>query len=177
MNGLSSGQNSLDDFHARIVAVRMDGDKAAAGAERARQRSDHPLGFEFERGARAIGLRGDDEIVIGDRAAGSWDQRVEQETVVLAIDDEHHRALVDRVAGARADAGFPVLHQKRLEIDDLLLEAMRGISGQRQFVPDQTRRRVERLDREPRRVGISEIGQAPKPLPDARRSGPTFFVK
>jgi hypothetical protein len=84
------------------------------------KRRDHALGLELERGARAIGLRGDDEIVIGERAAGLWDDRVEQEAVILAIDDEHHRPLVDRVAGARADAGFPVLRQERFEIDDLL---------------------------------------------------------
>ena len=33
----------LDDFHAGIVAVRMDGDQPAAGAERARERPDHAL--------------------------------------------------------------------------------------------------------------------------------------
>ena len=91
----------LDDFHAGIVAVRMDGDQPAAGAERARQRRDHALGLEFERGARAIGLRGDDEIVIGERAAGFRNDRIEQEAVVLAIDDEHDRPLIDRIAGAR----------------------------------------------------------------------------
>ena len=142
-----------------IVAVRMDGDEPAAGAERPRQRRDHPLGLEFERGAGAIGLRGDDEIVIGDGAAGPGNDRVEQEPVVLAIDDEHDRTLIHRIAGARAHPGFPVERQERLEIDDLLLEAMRGIADERKLVPDQARGGVERLHGQPRRVGIGEVGE------------------
>ena len=60
----------VDDFHAWVMAVRMDGDEPAARTERARERSDHALGLELQRGAGAIGLRRDDEVVIGDRAAG-----------------------------------------------------------------------------------------------------------
>ena len=149
----------LDDFHAGIVAVRMDADQPAAGAERLGQRPDHALGLEVERGAGAIRLRGDDQIVIGDGAAGLRNDRVEQEAVVLAIDHQHDRPLVDRIAGARADAGFPVLRQERLQIDDLLLEAVRRIAVQRQLVPHQARRGIERFHRQPRRVGVGEIGQ------------------
>ena len=60
----------LDDFHAGIVTVRMDGDEPPAGAERAGERRDHALGLEVERRAGAIGLRGDDEVIIGACAAG-----------------------------------------------------------------------------------------------------------
>ena len=137
----------------------MDGDEPAAGAERARQRPDDALGLEVERGARAIGLRGDDEIVIGERAAGPRNDRVEQEAVIFAIDHQHHRAVIDRVAGARADAGFPVLGEEWFERHDLFLEAVRRIAGQRQLVPDHARCGVERLHREPRRVRIGEVGQ------------------
>ena len=121
----------LDDLHAGVVAVRMNGDEPAAGAERARQRRDHALGLELQRGAGAIGLRGDHQVVIGGGAAGPGNDRVEQEAVVFAIDDEHDRALIDRIAGARADAGFPVVCQETFEIDDLLLEAVGGIAGER----------------------------------------------
>ena len=54
---------------------------------------------------------------------------------------------------------FQFCARKRLEIDDLLLEAVGGIAGERQLVPDQARRGIERFDREPRRVRIGEIGQ------------------
>src|SRR5208283_5543968 len=63
----------LDDLHARVLAVRMNGDEPAAGAERARQRRDHALGLELQRGAGAIGLRGDHQVVIGGGAAGPGD--------------------------------------------------------------------------------------------------------
>ena len=106
----------------------MDGDEPPAGAERAGERRDNALGLEVERRAGAVGLRGDDEVVIGARAAGARNDRIEQEAMVVAIEHEHHRPLVDRVAGARRDAGFPVLRQKRLERDDLLLEAVRRIA-------------------------------------------------
>ena len=85
------GPDPPNDFHARIVAVRMDGDEPAAGTERLSERPDHALGLELERSAGAIRLRGDDQIVIGDGAAGFGDDWVEQEAVVLAIDDEHNR--------------------------------------------------------------------------------------
>ena len=66
MNGFSPGQTFWMISMARIVAVRVDADQPAARPERARQRRDHALGLELERGARAIGLRGDDEVVVGD---------------------------------------------------------------------------------------------------------------
>src|SRR5215471_19555414 len=126
----------LDDFHAGIVTVRLNADQPAAGTERARERRDHALRLELERSARPIGLRGDDQIVVGERAAWLRNDRIEQEAMILAIDDEYHRALIDRIAGARANASLPILRQERFEIHDLLLEAMRRIAGQRQFVPD-----------------------------------------
>ena len=159
MNGLSPGQTLLDDLHAGIVAVRMDRDQPAARAERVGERRDHALGLEVERGARAIGLRRDDEVVVGDRAARPRDDRVEQELVVVAIDHQHHRPLVDRIAGLRAHPGLPVLRQERHEIGDLLLEPVGRIAGERHLVPDHAGGRAQRLHREPRRVRIGEVGQ------------------
>ena len=137
----------------------MDRDQAAARPERARQRRDHALGLEVERGARAIGLRGDHEVVVGDGAARPRHDRVEQELVVLAVDHQHHRPLIHRVAGLRAHARLPVLGEERLEIGDLLLEAVRGRAGERHLVPHHARRRRQRLDGEPGRVRIGEVGQ------------------
>ena len=159
MNGLSFGQISADDIHAGIVAVRMNGDQPAAGTERACQRRDHALGLEIERSARAIGLRGDDQIVIGDRAARLRNDRIEQEFVVFAIDHQHDRALIDRVAGLGADSRLPVLRQERFEIGDLLLEAVGRVAGERQLVPDQARRGAHRFDRQPRRIRIGQVGE------------------
>ena len=66
-----------DDLHAGIVAMRMDGNQPAAWSQRFGQRRDHALGLELERGARAIGLRRDHEIVVGDRPTRARDDRVE----------------------------------------------------------------------------------------------------
>src|SRR5262249_16360473 len=40
---------TLDDLKPRIVAVGMNGDEAAPGPERARQRRNHPAGLELDR--------------------------------------------------------------------------------------------------------------------------------
>ncbi len=149
----------LNHLHARVMTVRMDGDQPAARPERARQRRDHALGLELERGAGAVRLRSDDEIVISAGAPGARDDRIEQETVIVAVNYEHYGPFVDRVAGARGNSGLPVLHQERLKPNDLLFEAVRGITEQGQFVPDEARRGIERFDVQPRRVGIGEIGQ------------------
>ena len=79
--------------------------------------------------------------------------------MVLAIDHQHHRPLVDRIAGLGADAGLPVLVEERHEIGDLLLELVRRRAGQRHLVPDHAGGGAERFHREPRRVGIGEVGQ------------------
>src|SRR5579884_458239 len=75
--------NLLDDLNARVMAVRVDGDQPAAGAERARQRPDYALGLELQRGARAVRLGSDDEVVIGLCAAGLLNDWIQQKAVVL----------------------------------------------------------------------------------------------
>ena len=59
----------------------------------------------------------------------------------------------------RTYAGFPILRQERLEIHDLLLEAVRRIAGERQLVPDHAGGGIERFHRQPRRVRVGEIGE------------------
>ena len=89
----------VNDFHAGVMAMGVDGDEPAARAQRLGKRGDHALGFEVERGARAVGLRGDHQVVIGHGAAGARNDRIEQELVVGAIDHQHDRPLVHGVAG------------------------------------------------------------------------------
>src|SRR5262245_22817527 len=120
----------------------MDRDQPSARSQRTGQRRDYALRLEFERSARAIWLRRDDEVVIGDRAARLRNDRIEQEFVILAIDHEDHRALVDWIAGFRAHPRLPVLRQKRLEVRDLLLETVSGLSGKRHLVPHEACRRA-----------------------------------
>ena len=121
--------DALHDLDAGIVAARMDRDQASARPQRAGERRDDRLRLELGAGARAIGLRGDDEIEIGIRRPRLRDDRIEQELVVLAVDHEHHRPLVDRVAGLRADAGLPVFRQEGLQPGDLLLEFCDVVPG------------------------------------------------
>ena len=126
----------LDDFHAQHRGhVMLDTDQPAAGAQSTRQGCHDPLRLEFERGARPIRLRGDDQIIVGERAAGLGNDRIEQEAVILAIDDHHHRhARTPDCRCARSPRPSISWRQERLEIDDLLFEAVRGIAGERQLV-------------------------------------------
>ena len=91
----------------------------------------HPARLELDRRAGAIGLRGDHQIVIGAGEAAARPHLVEQEFVVLAIDHQHDRLLVDRIAAAGADPGAPVLAEEGLQLGDLRFEIVRGVAGQR----------------------------------------------
>src|SRR5215831_7704133 len=105
--------------------MRMDGDQPAARRQSPRQRRQYAFGFELDRGAGAVWLRSDDQIIIGNRRAASRSHLVEQKFVVVAVENEHDRAIVDRIAASRADACAPMLGQKGLKIGDLLLEFVR----------------------------------------------------
>src|SRR5262249_35978350 len=112
MNGLSPGHSFWMISRPGSLPwewMGMSRPPAAAGSQRLGERRDHALGLELERGARAVGLRGDDEVVVRHRAAGPRDDRIEQELVIVAIEHQHHRPFVDRIAGFRADPGLPVL--------------------------------------------------------------------
>src|SRR3974377_2171479 len=73
----------VNDLHPRIMAGGVDADETSARSYRSRQRSNHASRFEFERCACAVGLRGNDEIIVGHGAARTRDDRIEQELVVL----------------------------------------------------------------------------------------------
>src|SRR5579871_2402793 len=123
-----AGPDLLHDLGAGIVAVGMHTDQAAARAERARQRRNHPLRLELGRGTRTIGLRGDDEIIVAACCAPARADMVEQKLAVLEVDNEHERLVVHRVAGLGADPRGPVLTQEWLQLGDLLLEIARGVT-------------------------------------------------
>src|SRR5713226_4929536 len=57
-----------------------------------------------------------------------------------------------------ANSGTPVFGQKPFEFADLLGKAVSRIAGQRDIFPDQTLRRGRRARRQPRRLGVIEIG-------------------
>src|SRR5690348_14821515 len=99
----------LNDLKPRIVAVRVDADEAPARREAARQRR-HDLGrLELDRRAGAIGLRGNDQIVIGAGRAAPRPHLVEEEFVILAVKHEHDRLFVDWISADLAHLGAPVL--------------------------------------------------------------------
>ena len=143
---------------AGIVPVAVNADQTSAAAERARQRRDHPARLELGRCARPIGLRGDDQIVVPMRAAASRPNVIEQELAILAIDDQDHRLVVDRIAGLRADACGPVLAQERLQLGDLPLEIARRVAGEAELLPDHAACRLHRVRREQRRLGVVHVG-------------------
>jgi hypothetical protein len=119
--GIFAGPDALDDLEPRIAAMRLHAEQPAAGPERPGERRDHPARLELQRRTGAIGLRGDDEIVVGARGAASRDHLVEQEAMVGAIENQHDRTFVDRVAALGADMGAPVLGEEALQPGDLVL--------------------------------------------------------
>ena len=136
-NGSSSGHTLRTISRPGIAAAGMDAEQAAAGPQRAGERRDHLGGLELDRHARAIGLGGDDEIVVGARGALLGDHVVEQEAEVVAVEHERDRALVDGIAGLGAVFGLPVPGQERLERGDLVGELGRRRAGERRLVPDE----------------------------------------
>ena len=118
----------------------------------------HLRGLEFDAGARPIGLRGDHQIIIGHHPARPRHDRIEQEGMILAPQGQDDGPRIDRIAGGRTDSRPPVLGQKSFELADLLGKAVRGIARQRDILPDQALRRGRRTRRQPRRLGVIEIG-------------------
>ena len=93
------------------------------------------------------------------RLAAMRDDRIEQEFVILPVEHQHDRLLVNRIAALGADAGLPVLGQEILQPGDLLLEIVRGVAGERDLVPDEAAGRRRRLHRQPRRFGVIHVGE------------------
>ena len=98
-------------------------------------------------------------VVVGGRAAGLGHDLIEQEFVVVAIDHQHDRPLIDRISALLRYSRFPVFAEERLEVRDLPLEGVRGGAFQRHLMPDHAGRGADRFNRQPGRFGISEIGQ------------------
>src|SRR6516225_11049614 len=131
-----SRPDCLNNLHARILSVGVDPDQSPTGAQAASQWGDDALGAEINSGFRAIGLGCDNQVEIGLGPARPRNDLVEQEAVVLTIDYQGYRPLIKRHARTRADAGAPVLFQKRAQIRDLSLELARRGPPQAHFMPD-----------------------------------------
>src|SRR5437588_603070 len=64
--------------------------------------------------------------------------------MILAPQCQDDGTLIDRIARGRADACTPFLGEEAFELADLLGEAVRGVAGQRDVLPDQALRRRDR---------------------------------
>src|SRR2546422_1748082 len=105
--------DALDDLQPGIVAVGMNAEQPAALAQRAHQRCYYFLRLEFERRAGAVRLRRDHHVVVGSTLPALRNHLVQEEAVVVTVDHQRDRMVVDRIAGLRAVAGPPVLCAKR----------------------------------------------------------------
>ena len=122
------GPDLADNLKPRVAAVGLDAEQPAAGPEAAGKRRQDLLHLEVGRHPRAVGLRGDDQIVALARAAGAGDHRVEQEPVILAVEHQHRGADVERVAGLRARPHAPGVGEGGLKVGDLLVELVGGVA-------------------------------------------------
>ena len=137
--------------------MRVNAEQPAALAKRAHERRDHLLGLELKRRAQAIGLRGDHHVVIGLALSALRDHLIQHEAIVVAVDDERYRVVVDRIARLRAVARLPVLREEGLERGNLFGKVVRRSAGERDFVPDHGGRRRHRARREPRRFRVIHV--------------------
>src|SRR6516165_2675940 len=117
-----SGPDCLNNLDARILSMGVDSNQSPTSTQATRQWGNDALGTEINSGFRAIGLGCDDQVEIGLGPARPRNDLVEQEAVVLTIDYQGYRPLIKRHARTRADAGAPILFQKRAQIRDLSLE-------------------------------------------------------
>src|SRR3974390_1315606 len=104
-----SGPNGLNYLHTGVMAVGMDADQPATGPQGPGQWCNDAPGAKADRRFGPVWLRGGDQVETGVAAARPWDDGIEQEAVIVAVKRQHHGALIDRHAAARADGGAPVL--------------------------------------------------------------------
>ena len=136
----------------------MDAEQPPAGPQRPRQRRDDARRLEGDGHAGAIGLGGDDEVVVGPRPALARNDVVEQEAEVVAVDDQRDGTLVDGVAGLGGVARLPDLGQERLQRLDLLAELGGRAARQRHLVPHQRGGGGQRLGLQPGRLRVVHVG-------------------
>jgi hypothetical protein len=76
----------------------MDDDEPPTERQSPGQRRQYTFRLELDRRTRPVWLRGNDEVVIGGRRAAPRPYLVEQEFMVVTVENEHDRAVVDRIA-------------------------------------------------------------------------------
>src|SRR5262249_1709755 len=126
--------------------------------QRATQGGDHLGALELDGYAGSVGLRGDDEIVVGARATLRRYHFVQQEAEIIAKDHQRHGALVHGVAGLTAGPRLPTLAEERLQRCDLLGELGGRRARERHLVPQQRGSRRECLRRQPGRLRVVHVG-------------------
>ncbi len=81
--------DAANDFHARVLAGRLNGDHAAAFGERTREGFEHQAHLSLRRLARAERLGRNDQVVVRGEAGLGRNHAVEDETLIGAVDNEH----------------------------------------------------------------------------------------
>ncbi len=154
------------------MAAGLHGQQPAARREIARQRREHRARLELGRHARAPRLRGEDQVVAFQHLAGPRDDAVEQEFMILAVDHQHRRPRIDRIAGLRAGPRLPAMRQHRAQRLDLLGVFMGGVAGEPQLLPVHRGAGLQ-VVRAPGAAHRRSSGwKSPAPWPDVRRNGP-----
>ena len=148
-----------DDLHARVLSGGLDGDHAPARRERGGERLQHEPYLEPGAVPRAEGLRRDDEVVAADRRLGRGDDRIEREPVVGAVEHDHRRLDVDRVAGARARAHLPPVGQDRAQLRDLPVELVRGVTFEGELPPVDARPGAVAGRLQPGGLAVVQVGE------------------
>src|SRR5712664_3836677 len=92
-----SGPDRLNNLNAGILPVGVNSDQTAAGPQRPRQRRNNAFGAEIHRRFGPIRLRSDDQVEIGLGTASARDDRIEQKTMIFAV--QHDLANVSPRSG------------------------------------------------------------------------------
>ncbi len=108
--------------------------------------------------ARAVGLRGDDQIVVEIAGAAARDHRVQHELLIGAVEHQHRGLLVERVAGLVAGAHLPPVPQQRPQGVDLGLELVGGGTIEGTVAPVERRLLRLRVGAKARRFRVVHVG-------------------
>src|SRR5262249_58735726 len=105
--------------------------------ERTVERSDDLRGFELGGNTRPIWLRGNHEVKVCASSTVARNDAVEQETKIIAIDDEYYRAFINGIARFGAVARLPMAAEKWFERVYLITELVRGGAAEGDLMPNQ----------------------------------------